>query len=94
MNKYIPQRMSVCHDSFYSRIDILVRQQKILARDWGLNISQAALTLKVMTQKLTRSATITLAQRYRANRMFNVCRIHGKMSTNTMDARCQSIHEK
>ena len=29
---------------------------------------------------------ITLAQRYRANQMFDVRRIHGKMSTDTMDA--------
>ena len=26
--------------------------------------------------------------------MFDVRRIHGTMSTNTMDARCQSIHDK
>ena len=26
--------------------------------------------------------------------MFGVHRIHGTMSTNTMDARCQSIHDK
>ena len=26
--------------------------------------------------------------------MIDVCRIHGTMSTNTMDARCQSIHDE
>ena len=26
--------------------------------------------------------------------MFGVCRIHGKMSTNTMDVRYQSIHDE
>ena len=35
-----------------------------------------------------------LTRRYRADRMFDVRRIHGTMSTNTMDARCQSIHDK
>ena len=65
-----------------------------LSKIWEISISQAALTLKKMIQKLTRSAIIPLARIYRADQMFDVCRIHGKMSTNTMDARCQSIHEK
>ena len=26
--------------------------------------------------------------------MFDICRIHGTMSTSTMDARCQSIHDE
>ena len=47
-----------------------------------------------MTQKLTRSAIMSLTRRYRADWMFNVSRIYGTMSTNTMDARCQSIHDK
>ena len=64
-----------------------------LSERWGLSISQAALTLKATTQKLTRSAIMPLERRYRADWMFNVRRIHGKMSTNTMDARCQSIHD-
>ena len=37
---------------------------------------------------------MTMSQRYRADQMFDVCRIHGTMSTNTMDTRCQSIHDK
>ena len=65
-----------------------------LSERWGLNISQAALTLKATTQKLTRYAIMPLAQRYRANQMFDVRRIHGTMSTNTMDSRFQSIHDK
>ena len=65
-----------------------------LSEIWGLSISQAALTIKATTQKLTRSAIMPLALRYRADRVFGVHRIHGKISTNTMDARCQSIHDK
>ena len=34
-----------------------------------------------------------LARRYRADRIFDVQQIHGTMSTDTMDARCQSIHQ-
>ena len=61
---------------------------------WGLSISQAAINLKETTQKLTRSALMTLAQRYRADQMFDFFSIHGTMSTNTMDARCQLIHDE
>ena len=65
-----------------------------LSKIWGLSISQAELTLKETTQKLTISAIIPLAQRYRANQMFDVHRIHGTMSTDTMDSRFQLIHDK
>ena len=47
-----------------------------------------------MTHKLTRSAIMPLARRYRADQMFDVRRIHVTMSTYTMDDICQSIHEK
>ena len=61
---------------------------------WGLSISQAKLTIKETTQKLNISEIMPLAGRYRADQMFDVCRIHGTMSTNTMDAICQSIHDE
>ena len=63
-----------------------------LSEIWGIIISQATLTLKATTQKLTRSAIIPPSRRYRSERMFDVRRIHETMSTNTMDDRCQSIH--
>ena len=59
---------------------------------WGLSLAQATLTLKATTQKLVRSAVMPLARRYRADCMFEVRRVHGMMSTDTMDARCNSIH--
>ena len=65
-----------------------------LSYRWGLSISQATITLKATTQKLTKSAIMSLAQRYRADRMFDVRGIHGIMSTDTMDTRCQSIHDE
>ena len=60
---------------------------------WGLSLAQAALTLKATTQRLTISALMPLAQRYRADRMFDVRQIHGTMSNDTMNTRCQSIHQ-
>ena len=71
-----------------------ITTEEYLSKRWGLSISQAALTLKATTQKLTRSAIMPLTQRYRSDQVFNVHRIHGTMSTNTMDARCQLIHDK
>ena len=43
---------------------------------------------------MTISAIMPLERRYRADRMFDVCRIHGIMSIDNMDARCQSIHDE
>ena len=65
-----------------------------LSERWGLSISQAALTLKSTTQKLNRYSIMPLARRYRAAQVFGVCRIHGTMSTDTMDSRYQSIHNE
>ena len=65
-----------------------------LSNRWGLSISQDALILKATTQKLTRSAIMPLARRYRTDQMFNVHRVHGTMSTDTTDDRCQSIHDE
>ena len=38
-----------------------------ISERWGISISQAALTLKSTTQKLTRYALMPLSQRYRAD---------------------------
>ena len=66
---------------------------KDLSKRWEIIISQSALTLKATTQKLTRYAIMSLAQRYRADWMFNVRRIYGTMSKDTMDDICQLIYD-
>ena len=63
-----------------------------LNKIWGLSLAQATLTLKATTQKLVRSAVTPLARRYRVDLMFDVRQVYGMMSTETMDARCKSIH--
>ena len=65
-----------------------------LSEIWGLSISQDALTLKSTTHKMTRSAIMPLEQRYRADQMFEISGMHGTMSTDTMESRCQLIHNK
>ena len=64
-----------------------------LSKIWVISISQAVLTRKATAPNLTRSALMSLAQRYRADIIFDVSRIHGTMSKNTIDARCQLIHD-
>ena len=62
-----------------------------LSEKWGISISQAALTLKVTTRRLIRSALMPLARRYRVDRMFNINHIRGMMATDTMHMGCKSI---
>ena len=63
-----------------------------LSERWRTILAQAALNLKATTQKVTRSAIMPLARRYRSDQMFEVKSIQGIMSTNTMDTRCKSIN--
>ena len=57
-----------------------------LSKIWGLSLAQATLTLKITTQTLVRSAVMPLARRYQTYHMFDVRRVHGMMSTYTMNA--------
>ena len=72
---------------FLSKNRHFITTAEDLSKRWGLSISQAALNLKKTTQKLTRSAIMPLERRYRADRMFDIRRIHGTMSTIAMDSR-------
>ena len=63
-----------------------------LSKRWRLKLAQATLALKATTQKLLRSAVMTLARRYQSDCMFDLRRVNGMMSTYTMDAQCKSIH--
>jgi hypothetical protein len=65
-----------------------------LSERWGLSIAQAALTLKATTRRLVRSALMPLARRYRVDRMFEPNRLSGIFATDTMDMRCNSIHDE
>ena len=63
-----------------------------LSERWQLSIAQAKLTLGATTQRLSRSAVMPIARRYRVDRMFGVRRLRCNISTDTMDARCESMH--
>ena len=62
-----------------------------LSDRWGIGLTQATNTIKVTTQKGTRSAILPLSRRYRADRVFERPLLRGQFSTDTMDGRCKSL---
>ena len=48
-----------------------------LSKLWGIGLQQAKKTLKRTTQKIVRSAAMTLGRRYRADRHFEKPRLRG-----------------
>ena len=62
-----------------------------LSERWQIGISTAKETLKRTSQRLVRSAVMPLARRYRADRMFELKRLRGMWSSDTMDGRLKSL---
>jgi hypothetical protein len=62
-----------------------------LSERWQIGLDQATETLKRTTQRLTRSAVMPLARRYRADRHFQTKRLNGMWASDTMDGRCKSL---
>ena len=58
---------------------------------WGIGLMQAANTVKVTTQRGTRSALLPLSRRYRADRVFEKPLLRGEFYTDTLDGRCKSL---
>jgi hypothetical protein len=54
-------------------------------------LKQAENTIKVTTQLATRSATMSLSRRYRADRVFENPLLRGQFYTDTLDGRCKSL---
>ena len=63
-----------------------------LSEAWNISIQQARLTLDATTQHHVRSAIMPLSRRYRMDRMFEPKRLLGKMTSDTMDPNCTSLH--
>ena len=62
-----------------------------LSERWQIGLEQAKETLKRTTQRLTRSAVMPLARRYRADRHFQTKRLDGMWASDTMDGRVKSL---
>ena len=62
-----------------------------LSDRWCIGLKQAENTIKVTTQTATRSATMPLSRRYRADRVFEHPSLRGQFYTDTLDGRCKSL---
>ena len=62
-----------------------------LSERWCIGLSQATNTIKITTQQGIRSATMPLARRYRADRVFERPLLRGQFSTDTVDGRCKTM---
>ena len=62
-----------------------------LSERWQIGLEVAKETIKRTTQRLSRSAVMPLARRYRADRQFQTKRLDGKWATDTMDGRVKSL---
>lgn len=62
-----------------------------LSEKWNISVSQAMLTLRATTRKLTRSAIMPLARRYRVDMMFDENQLRQTFATDTMHMPVTSI---
>ena len=62
-----------------------------LSDRWCIGLKQAENTIRVTTRMATRSATMPLSRRYRADRVFEHPLLRGQFYTDTLDGRCKSL---
>ena len=62
-----------------------------LSERWCIGLAQATNTIRITTQRGTRSAILPLSRRYRADRVFERPLLRGQFSTDTVDGKCKSI---
>ena len=63
-----------------------------LSELWCIGPKMASVTLKVTTQKGTRSAILPIARRYIADRMYSLKRLRGKFATDTFYPNTKSLN--
>ena len=64
---------------------------EVLADRFGIRLERARQTLRVTTQRGTRSALLPISRRYRADRQFDVKQLKGKFATNTIWAKSKTL---
>ena len=82
-----PRRTSASHERHVKLT------AEAIAEHWGIGIKCARQTLMATTQRGTRSAILPLSRRYRADRRYNMKRLNGKFSTDTLYAEVKSLHQ-
>ena len=86
MNDDVPTRRT-----FVSKERHLGVSAQELSDRWCIGLKQAENTINVTTQLATRSATMPLSRRYRADRVFENPLLRGQFYTDTLDGRCKSL---
>ena len=64
---------------------------EVLADRFGIGLERARQTLRVTTQRGTRSALLPISRRYRADRQFGVKQLRGKFATDTIWAKTKTL---
>ena len=62
-----------------------------LSEKFGIGLQRAYATLQVTLQQGKRSAILPISRRYRADRFYNVKRLNGRFSTDTIYGNCVSL---
>lgn len=79
-------------NTFISMDRHTTKSSQSLASLWGIGPLRAKATLRATTQHGSRSAILPLSRRYKADRRFNLKRLHGRFSTDTLYADVKSLH--
>ena len=87
MANNIPER-----HSFFSKEHTNIVTAEDVSNRWLIGLNQATTTFNAKTQFVTRSPTMPLARRYRADRMFHQRRLNHIFYTDTIYFNCKSIN--
>ena len=82
----LPSRNTLISHNRHAKIDA-----STLAHNFGIGLKQAYATIKVTTQKAVRSAILPISWQYRADRMYQIQRLTGKLATDTLYGSCKSL---
>ena len=84
----IPQKSSFVSNERHNKLSA-----QTLAENWYIGLLKAKDTLKATTQHFKRSALLPISRRYRADRFYDLKRLDGKFSTDTIWADVKSINQ-
>ena len=82
----IPSRRSFISNDRHKRLTA-----ESISELWGIGKSRSMATIDATTQNGTRSAILPLSRRYRADRRYNLRRLEGEFSTDSLYAEVKSI---
>ena len=85
--QYVPQAKTFQSKGIHTTVS-----PEELSERWKIGTKQSRETIAKTTQRLTRSSVMTLARRYKANRVFQTKILTGMWATDTMDVLLNSLY--